>query len=76
MAMTKDDIARIAREAKFVVVNTPPETDVYWQNFEKFFDLVAAAEREACAKLCEQYETGLPEFHAETLARAIRARGQ
>jgi hypothetical protein len=34
------------------------------------------AEREACAKVCEIYETGLPEYHAETLATAIRARGQ
>jgi hypothetical protein len=35
-----------------------------------------AEEREACAKVCEQLETGLPEYYAQTLARAIRARGQ
>ena len=33
-----------------------------------------AEEREACAKACELYETGLPEFYAQTLARVIRAR--
>ena len=35
-----------------------------------------AEEREACAKVCEQLETGLPEYYAQTLAKAIRARGQ
>lgn len=73
--MTRDDIARMAREAKFVVVNTPPKTDVYWQNFEKFVDLVAAAEREACAVICENdedYSNGDVNYHS-TL---IRARGK
>ena len=78
MAMTRDDIARIAREAKFVVVNTPPKTDVYWQNFEKFVDLVAAAEREACAKACDAYDVAEDVNSSDTaegIAIAIRARG-
>jgi CRISPR/Cas system-associated protein Csm6 len=51
--------------------------------FEAFAKLVAAKEREACAKLCD----GLADMHekmnqwgshitADTLAQAIRARGQ
>lgn len=71
--MTRDDIARIAREAKFVVVNTPPKTDVYWQNFEKFVDLVAAAEREACALILDNCE--MERTYTHEMAKMIRARG-
>jgi len=82
--MDRDDIIRMAREA----LKEDDGEDYYaythqithWWGKEdeivKFAELVAAAEREACAKVCEQYETGRPEYHAETLARAIRARGQ
>ena len=76
MAMNRDDIARIAREVKFVVVNTPPKTDVYWQNFEKFVDLVAAAEREACAKVCESLNEDFDHLYVSACADVIRARGQ
>jgi len=38
---------------------------------ETFVDLVAAAEREACAKVCEDSV----EYAGDTLAEAIRARG-
>jgi hypothetical protein len=46
--MTRDDIIRMAREAGFSewAVRTP-------QDLERFATLVAAAEREACAKVCE-----------------------
>ena len=37
-----------------------------------FAQLVAAAEREACAKVCEDSV----EYAGDTLAQAIRARGQ
>jgi len=76
--MTRDDIIRMAQEAGFEVDENHDVwvTDGYWlRELERFAALVAAAEREACAKVCEQYETGRPEYHAETLARAIRARG-
>lgn len=75
--MTNDDIIRMAHEAGLHIA-----TDHDWMPIialayaKKFAEVARAAEREACAKICEQYETGLPEFHAETLARAIRARGQ
>ena len=38
----------------------------------KFAALVASAEREACAKVCEDSV----EYAGDTLAQAIRARGQ
>ena len=64
--MTRDNIIRMAREAGlFTHKEVQPE-------LERFAKLVAAAEREACAKLCEaQGEYGWQQY-----AEAIRARGQ
>ena len=41
-------------------------------DIEHFADLVASAEREACAKLCEDHSTWTGRMCAET----IKARGQ
>jgi len=67
--MTKEDIIRMAREAGLQPYYDEQETDI-----EAFANLVAAAEREACAKLV----VGLfdPEDAvAEFIAEAILARG-
>ena len=42
----------------------------------KFAELVRADEREACAKLCEEYAIGLERNYSEIIADKIRARGQ
>jgi hypothetical protein len=47
--MTRDDIIRMAREAGIVVTG-----EAVW----KLCELVAAAEREACAKVCDEMERG------------------
>jgi hypothetical protein len=78
--MTRDDIIRMAREAGFV--GWLAETPFVTASFERFAALVAAAEREACAKVCE--DGPLPKesttlTHIPTLvgcAAAIRARGE
>lgn len=62
--MTHDNIIRMAREAGW---------DLEWggttiEQVQNFAALVAAAEREACAKLCD-------ETKAARLAEQIRARG-
>ena len=62
--MSRDDIIRMAREAGIVVTG-----EAVW----KLCELVAAAEREACAKVCEDKNTLLA---WPTYAAAIRARGQ
>jgi hypothetical protein len=78
--MTRDDIIRLAREAA-EATNTivPLEGPLFVTPFiERFAALVAAAEREACAKVCE----GIAEefaFEPHTpdpvyCAAAIRAR--
>jgi hypothetical protein len=72
--MTRDDIIRMARAAGFVFVM---EGDLRGAGrlpelLERFAALVAAAEREACAKVCE--EGGL--LWGQKYAAAIRARGE
>ena len=63
--MTKDDIIRMAREAGVVIDgNNSGQDDLLY-----FAVLVAAAEREACAKVCGDFAGALD------AAAAIRARG-
>ncbi len=76
--MTRDDIIRMAREAgmeyhEAVEEMHSPMTDGVWlEDLEDFAALVAAAEREACAKVCEE-----PGWNAANwCAQQIRARGQ
>ena len=63
--MTRDDIIRLAREAGFGTF-----ADLWPHALERFAALVAAAEREACAKVAENGLIG------HTIAIAIRARGE
>jgi hypothetical protein len=50
-SMTQEDIIRMAREA-----GLDPDLWNYTNAFERFAALVAASEREACAKVCEPSE--------------------
>jgi hypothetical protein len=75
--MTQEDIIRMAREAGL----WPAVTDNFLKELKAFAALVAAAEREACAKVCDaraiEYDGFSAEQNAsEKLAAAIRARGQ
>ena len=67
--MTKDDIIRIAREAGFV---DGMAEIVGLVGFANFANLVAAAEREACVRMCNEADKST---HPADLAAAIRARG-
>ena len=62
--MSRDDIIRMAREAGFRIDgNEVTESDGYLIQTElltDFAELVAAAEREACAKVCEAYDDRHP----------------
>ena len=81
--MTREEIIGLAREAGFSVAW--PETV---PNFERFAALVAKAEREACAEICDRlarrygYGPELEHFQqgrrdgAFLSAKKIRARGQ
>jgi hypothetical protein len=74
--MTRDDIIHMARKANLhertkvfngYIVNIPN-----LENLERFAALVAAAEREACAKACD----GWMHANGNDCAAAIRARGE
>jgi len=67
--MTRDDIIRMAREAK-IPSNV---VDIWFGQISDFAALVAAAEREACAETCEQKSAIRG---GEIFAARIRARGQ
>jgi hypothetical protein len=82
--MTRDDIIKMAKEAKL-----PYEYDtgrvLYLKELERFAALVAAHEREACAKVCDEkvdaeYKTGKVDHNemawTQACAIAIRARGE
>ena len=49
--MTRDDIIRMAREAGATVSSFHGRFVMYRDDIERFAELVAAAEREACAKV-------------------------
>ena len=73
--MNRDDIIRMAREAGFeshdAMINHTKE-------LQRFAALIAAAEREACAKVCENDPGPIyvwTDVNAK-FADAIRARGQ
>jgi hypothetical protein len=76
--MTKEDITRMAREAGF-------ERTKMHNALEQFAYIVAAAEREACSKTCEEYARKYAKDDVASKAQAwmmlqcaaaIRARGQ
>jgi hypothetical protein len=69
--MNREQIIQMAREA-----GLDPDLWNYTDAFERFAALVAAAEREACAKMCEEYAIGLERNYSEIIADKIRARGQ
>ncbi|NBQ98047.1 MAG: hypothetical protein EBU12_07480 [Microbacteriaceae bacterium] len=50
--------------------------DVHITDLERFAKLVAEHEREACAKVANEYVNGLERNYSEIIADAIRARGQ
>jgi hypothetical protein len=67
--MTREELMQIGRQAGSFI-ELAQEKDLLW--LERFAKLVAQHEREACAKVCEDSV----EYAGDTLAKAIRARGQ
>ena len=63
--MTKDDIMKMAREAWM------PDPMVFFSAYERFADMVASAEREACVKACKAQRQLLGENEAKIGSLAI-----
>ena len=79
--MTQDEIIEMAREA----LKQEPREDwnsTAWvfadETLQAFAKLVAEKEREACAKVCEEYETNndIADTWLNIVSEVIRARGQ
>jgi hypothetical protein len=74
--MTQDEIIEMARQAGFNVEQgfllriTGIDEDL-----ERFAKLVAAKEREECAKVCDEYQD-IPATEPRHCAQDIRARGE
>ena len=74
--MTREEIIQMARQAGFVDYELDDgTTDAFDKRYEAFAVLVASAEREACAKVCDGYSDGRHANMADLCAEAIRARG-
>ncbi len=75
--MTHEEIIRMAREAVRLPEPQTPQEEAIERAlapiFERFAALVAVAEREACAKVVEDY-CGAWDDEGYALASAIRAR--
>ena len=70
--MTKEDIIRMAIEAGWDAHHAEFDTRI-----QTFAALVASAEREACAKMCDYvYDNIVTDEHIKAMAFKIRARGQ
>ena len=70
--MTQDEIIDMAIQA-----GASPDENKIWlmyaEEIEAFAKLVAAKEREACAKVCDEFNFGQSPM---MIQRAIRARGE
>jgi len=68
--MNREDIIRMAREAKPEIAR-----EITDEELERFANLVAAAEREACAQVVDDFgDEWMCDAHM--LSRVIRARGE
>jgi hypothetical protein len=84
--MNRDDIIRMAQEAGFDPHDMSDDFTCNLMDIERFANLVAATEREACAKVCEVFSVDRGMIEDEILktgvfsgasmcALAIRERG-
>ena len=75
--MSKNEIIQMARQAGLCDANGEDNDSVNIAgHLERFSTLIAAAEREACAKVCEAIDEGIRDHEdVAACAAAIRARG-
>ena len=69
--MTRDEIVLMARKADLWLTSDERIAAVV-----RFAELVAAAERSACAQVCEEFEEDMGHGISQRCANAIRARGE
>lgn len=72
--MTREDILRMARDSGMELYGLGKNRDKFLFYLERFADLVAASEREACAQVVEQ--AGIDGYGTLAAAVRVRARGE
>jgi hypothetical protein len=74
--MDREDIIKLAQEARLIRAGENYTEPARWgiSEITDFYSRVAAAEREACAKVCDHWPFGRDDVHS--IAAAIRARGK
>ena len=72
--MTRDELFDLAEKAGLGFIRHASDKDV--NKFEQLAALVASAEREACAKVCDAFQARDVGMQPAECAGAIRARGQ
>jgi hypothetical protein len=75
--VTREDIIRMAREAGLDLYINDVTEEPYVTKLDRFAALVAAHEREQCAKIANAWQTDVlnPRYHCDC-ATAIRRRGE
>lgn len=75
--MTQDEIIELALKVD-LMGHELAYSDWYKNRLKAFGKLVAEKEREACAKVCEEYETNndIADTWLNIVSEVIRARGQ
>ena len=75
--MTQDEILKIANDMAFMASIWIEDDSNEFKDMIKFAKLVAAKEREACAKICDEWANGMSsEPEMVEMAKEIRARGE
>jgi hypothetical protein len=73
--MTQDEIIEMAQECNLIGMR-PHLDGIYTEALTDFAKLVAAKEREDCAKVCDDQALGAYWEGADACADRIRARGE
>ena len=74
--MNRDDIIRMARDSGMELYGLGKDREKFVHYLQEFTALVAAAEREACARVCADMQNGWASDDHLACADAIRARGE
>ena len=72
--MTREDIVQMSAKSGIALYGMGKDREKFINYLEEFAKLVAQYEREACAKVCDDWSA----WHGDTkiISKAIRARGK
>ena len=72
----REEIIKMAQECHLIGMR-PHLDGIYQESLERFFHMAQAAEREACAKVADEFDPQMKmSNYGQVIANRIRARGQ